>query len=138
MSSTHLPADFSGASQQASRVNVPAQLRIRQAVIAALSLLVALVGFCAYRSYATVVQTIGKDSEPSIVAAENIRSTLSDAHTSIINVFLTGEGPDGPGATEYRKSMAQANDHLVAAAQNITYGDEERRPILDIMDHLSE
>ena len=138
MSSTHLPADFSGASQHARRVSVPGQLRIRQAVIAALSLLVALVGFGTYRSYATVVQTIGKDSEPSIVAAENVRSTLGDAHTSIINVFLTGEGPDGPGVSEYRKSIAQANDHLVAAAQNITYGDEERRPILDIMNHLSE
>ena len=82
MSSTHLPADFSGASQQASHVNVPAQLRIRQAVIAALSLLVALVGFCTYRSYATVVQTIGKDSEPSIVAAEDIRKITLVCQTS--------------------------------------------------------
>lgn len=138
MSSMQVPVDFGAAQQQASLVRVPRQLRIRQAVIAALSLLVALVGFCTYRSYETVVQTVGRDSEPSIVAAENIRSTLGEAHTAIVNAFLTSEGPNGPSVAAYRQSIARANDHLVAAAQNITYGDEERRPILDVMNHLSD
>ncbi|MBN3785750.1 MCP four helix bundle domain-containing protein [Burkholderia sp. Ac-20353] len=138
MSTTQAPAGAGVVLPQADIVRVPGRLRIRGTIIVVLSLLVAVIGWCTYRSYASVVQTIGKDSEPSIVAAENIRSTLGNAHAALVNVFLTGEGADGASAREYRKSLTQANDYLVAAAQNITYGDEERRPILDILNQLSD
>jgi hypothetical protein len=138
MSTTPALAGAGAVQPQADVVRVPSRLRIRGAVIVALSLLVTVIGWCTYRAYAGVVQTIGKDSEPSIVAAENIRSTLGNAHAALVNVFLAGQGADGASAREYRKSLAQANDSLVAAAQNITYGDEERRPILDILNQLSD
>jgi uncharacterized membrane protein YidH (DUF202 family) len=102
-------------------------------------LLVALVGLKTYWSYANVVQTIGRDSVPSIVAAEKIRTQLADAHTAIVNVFLTKEqGEAGPSRNAYRKSMESAADSLVAASQNITYGDDERRPILATLTKLAE
>ncbi|RKP50530.1 hypothetical protein [Trinickia fusca] len=117
---------------------VPSQLRARQLIIALLSLLVAFIGWLAYRQYESVVQTIGRDSEPSIVAAENIRSTLGDAHTDFVNAFVTGEGASGDSIRHYRKAITSANDFLVSASQNITYGDDERRPILSVLNNLSE
>ncbi|HXA46738.1 MAG TPA: hypothetical protein VNW52_03835 [Burkholderiaceae bacterium] len=118
---------------------VPRQLWVRQAIIVSIALLVAFVGLKTYWAYANVVQTIGKDSVPSIVAAEKIRTQLADAHTNIVNAFLTKEQDDsGPSRQAYNKSIASAYDSLVEAAQNITYGDDERRPILAVLTQLSD
>lgn len=138
MSSTQVLAGLGTAVQQDRFLRIPGQLRMRQAVLVALSLLVALIGYGVYRSHAAVVQTVGKDAAPSIVAAENIRSTLGNAHTQIVNAFLTKEDASGESVRAYKQSLATANDHLVTAAQNITYGDDERRPILDILNQVSE
>ena len=118
---------------------VPRQLWLRQAIIVGLILLVALAGLRTYWAYANVVQTIGRDSVPSIVAAEKIRTQLADAHTAIVNVFLTKEQDEaGPSHDAYRKSMASADESLVAATQNITYGDDERLPILTALNKLAQ
>jgi hypothetical protein len=117
--------------------SVPAQLRLRQAVIIALSLVLGLVGWITYQRHHFVVQTIGRDAVPSIVAAEKIRATLADAHTQVANAFLTKEGSAGPSMQAYGKSIAQAHDYLLLAAQNITYGEDERRPILALMNQVS-
>lgn len=140
--STTLPA-LDGATHPTAKVGqlagVPRQLWLRQALIVGLTLLVALVGLKAYWAYANVVQTIGKDTVPSIVAAEKIRTELADAHTDIINLFLTREqGEAGPSRLAYAKAMANADESLVAAAQNITYGDDERRPIMAALSKLAE
>lgn len=117
---------------------IPQQLRLRWLITSLLSLALAATGFLAYRAYAHVVQTIGRDSVPSIVAAQHIRGTLADAHTELINAFLNRESADGPSMQSYRKKLAETNDHLLDAAQNITYGDEERKPILAMMVALGE
>jgi len=117
---------------------VPGQLRLRQALNIVLALVVGLTGFHVCQRYAHLVQTIGQDAVPSIVAAENIRTTLADAHTQIVNVFLTGEDSAGANARAYRKSTALAAGYLLDAGQNISYGDDERRPILETMTQLSE
>ncbi|WP_297351304.1 hypothetical protein [Paraburkholderia sp.] len=82
------------------------------------------------------MQTIGYESEPSIVAAENIRGTLSDAHTDFLRAFVS-EGTNGKSISDYRAAIELANDYLVAASQNIAYGDAERQPILRALDNLS-
>jgi len=118
--------------------NVPGQLRLRQVIISILAVLVALAGFFTWQSFAQIVQTIGKDSVPSIVAAEKIRTTLANAHTQITNVFLVDAKGAVTAIQAYDKSMASAHDYLVEASQNITYGDDERRPILKILNKLSQ
>lgn len=116
---------------------VPSTLRTLRAAIVALCLLVAAVGFFTWHAFHSILQTIGYESEPSIVAAENIRGTLSDAHTDFLKAFVSAEGPNGNSISDYRAAIQSANDYLVAAAQNITYGDAERRPILRALDNLS-
>ena len=118
--------------------SLSSQLWVRQIVVVVLSLLVALTGLFTYLSYGRIVQTIGKDAVPSIVAAERIRTTLADAHTQVVNAFLNKEDADGPSMSAYRKSMAQVDDALVEASQNITYGDDERKPILTVLTQVSE
>jgi hypothetical protein len=127
-----------GGSPVPARHTLPGQLRLRRALITALALATALTGFLAYRFFAQVVQTLGRDAVPSIVAAEQIRTTLADAHTQLMNVFLAQQGADGTAMQAYRQSIAKAHDHLLTAGQNITYGDDERQPILAAMTLLSD
>ena len=116
----------------------PGVLRLRQALIALCALLLAVAAFSGYGFLSLVAQTIGRDAVPSIVAAEQIRTTLGYAHTEAANAFLAGEGKDGPSMRAYATAMGEAHDSLLTAAQNITYGDEERKPILTLMTLLSE
>ncbi|MBF0506938.1 MAG: PP2C family protein-serine/threonine phosphatase [Nitrospirae bacterium] len=102
------------------------------------AVVMALCAFGAYSSTRQAVQTVGKDAVPSIVAAERIRATLSDAHANAMNAVVTNEGEDGPSLKKYRQDMDQVHADLFAAAQNITYGDEEKKPILALMTKLGE
>jgi hypothetical protein len=90
----------------------------------------AIATFTAYSSIQSTVQTVGKDAAPSIVAAENIQALLADADASAMNAVLTNDTPTGPSWTQYRSDMNKAHDELITASQNITYGNEERVPIL--------
>ena len=117
---------------------VPRQLKLRQLVCVVLGICVAIAAFYTYQTYRYVANTVGKDAVPSIVAAEQIRAGLANAHTQIANLFLLKEAVDGSSGRAYVAAINQAHDDLLLAAQNITYGDEERRPILSAMKQLSE
>ena len=81
------------------------------------------------------IQTIGKDSVPSIVAAQQIRAYMADMNASSANVFIS-TGDNVQVKQQYDADRSKANDNLISAAQNITYGDAERTPILAITDGL--
>jgi hypothetical protein len=83
------------------------------------------------------VQTLGKDTTPSIIAAEGVRATLADTNSDAADAFLQTEPKEIKEAWDtYQKDILAANDHLLNAAQNITFGDVERKPVLMIMDRL--
>lgn len=126
-----------GHPAQSDGKSVPQLLWRRLLLIGVLVALVSLLGFITSLRFSSVVQTIGTDSVPSIVAAEHIRSTLADAHTELANVFLSGEGTTGQNFKTYSQTMDHVHDVLVSAAQNITYGDDERKPILSMMSGLA-
>lgn len=81
------------------------------------------------------IQTVGKDAVPSIVAAQQIRANMADMDASTANVFI-GSGDNVLVKTQYDKDRADANDNLILAAQNITYGNAERGPILTLTNDL--
>lgn len=81
------------------------------------------------------IQTVGKDSVPSIVAAQEIRAYMADMDASTANVFI-GSGDNVSVKAEYDTDRAKANDALILAAQNITYGETERGPILTLTNDL--
>lgn len=81
------------------------------------------------------IQTVGKDAVPSIVAAQQIRADMADMDASTANVFI-GSGDNVLVKSQYDADRAKANDNLILAAQNITYGDAERGPILTLTNDL--
>ena len=81
------------------------------------------------------IQTIGRDSVPSIVAAQEIRANMADMDASTANVFISN-GDAVAIKAQYDRDRLAANDKLIMAAQNITYGDAERLPILSITDNI--
>jgi hypothetical protein len=87
------------------------------ATVAATLLMVAVIAGA--RTHRHEIQAIGRDSAPSIIAAEQIRAALSDM--------------DAMAAEEDRRRFEarriEAVSALVTAAENITYGEDERTPI---------
>jgi len=102
------------------------------------AVIMALCAFGAYHGTRHAVQTVGKDTVPSIVAAERIRATLGDAHANAMNAVVTGEGENGASFKTFRQDMDKVHADLLIATQNITYGEEESKPILKLMSRLAE
>jgi len=78
------------------------------------------------------VQTIVRDTAPSVIAAQKIRAHLANMDADVANAGLTRGEAQVQAWKDYTNEQAALSEHLISAAQNITYGDAERRPILDI------
>ena len=79
----------------------------------------------------TAAQTIGRDSEPSVLYARQIGLSLADMHASVANAFLLGSGNDADAWKTYQQERQTVADNLVNAAQNITYpGEKDQIQIL--------
>jgi CHASE3 domain sensor protein len=72
-------------------------------------------------------QTIGRDSEPSVLAARQIGLSLANMHASAANALLVGPGSDAASWTTYDQERQTVADTLVDAAQNITYTGEKEQ-----------
>jgi hypothetical protein len=106
-----------------------------QASIAVVAVLAAGLWIMAHASIGTArssIQTIGKDAVPSIIAAQQVRSNLADMDANAANGFFSRGTREA--RTAYEADRTTASDRLVTAAQNITYGKEERDPILTLVD----
>ena len=126
----------------ASIQTVPAQVPIRwntlgilktsRAVILALDLLLLIaiaVGASVHRG---AMQTIGKDAAPSIIAAQHIKSSMADMDANAANELLGSAGTMTQAVDAYEQRRVEASKALIAAAENITYGESERNPILSL------
>jgi hypothetical protein len=76
-------------------------------------------------------KTIGRDCAPSIVAAQQVRMELADLDCNTINTFIAT--PDSKEMKEALDTIDTRNAEiaatLVTAAENIAFGDTERKPI---------
>lgn len=115
----------------------PGRLKLALMAIAALALLCFMSANSIYWNLKQTTQNMGRDTAPSIIAAEKIRATLADVNANAINSFLIADNDGGTVWQSYRQEMAQVHEHLLEAARNITYGEEERAPILVIMRNLT-
>src|ERR1700735_3832549 len=106
--------------------------RLMQAGLAGLGLAVLLfwiVGAIVITDARQGVQTIGHDTAPSVVAAQAIRAHLSNLDAEAANAILTRGQAQVQAWKDYAAEQALLSDHLVSAAQNITFGDAEKKPI---------
>jgi hypothetical protein len=109
--------------------------RLMQAGLAGLGLallLFCIVGAVVITDARRGLQTIGHDTAPSVVAAQAIRAHLSNLDAEAANAILTREQAQVQAWKDYAAEQALLSDYLVSAAQNITFGDAERKPILMI------
>lgn len=75
------------------------------------------------------IKTIGKDTAPSIIAAQHIKSGLADLDANAANKLLLDVGKNPTAEKAYDDRRKEVVEATLAAAENITYGDAERNPI---------
>ena len=114
----------------------PGRMQSFAALIGTLSLLLWLIAQSGLSAARQSMQTIGKDAAPSIVAAEKINASLADMDANAANGFLANNQANA--AKLYQDDRLAADDALTTAAQNITFGAEERGPILAMTDDLQQ
>ena len=90
-------------------------------------LLVATIAAVQGQRYA--IKTIGKDTAPSIIAAQHIKSGIADLDANAANKLLLDIGKNPTAEKAYDDRSKEVVDATLAAAENITYGDAERTPI---------
>ncbi len=117
------------AAPPAPRWNTPQILKTSRTaliVLNALFLVAAAIGAHVHRG---AVKTVGVDSAPSIIAAQHIKSALADMDANAANELLGAPGAMPEVVKAYEARRVEAAKALIAAAENITYGDSERVPI---------
>jgi hypothetical protein len=104
--------------------------------------LLAVLVFCATFTTSSgiqkTVQAVGRDSAPSIIAAEQIQACLASADANGLNATLIHAPQESDPWSRYRKDMNCAHEALISASQNITYGSTQRAPISKIESALGE
>ena len=78
------------------------------------------------------LKTVCEDAAPSIIAAQHIRAALADLDANAANELLSAPGQKTQARQDYDKRRKEIGDNIVAASENITYGDAERKPLQDI------
>ncbi len=116
------------------QASTPARLRIFLYAIWAVAGLLFVVGESAVVEAAHAMKTVGHDTAPSIIAAEEIGSALADLDANAANYLLGNVWHQAMSTKAFEKQRAVVTGKLIDAAQNITYGDAERQPIGVILD----
>ncbi len=111
--------------------STPVLLRAQAAAIVFCSVLVFFAGKRVVEDSRAAIKSVGQDCAPSIVAAKSIRADFADLDANLVNNFLCA--PDSKEGRDAVKNAAARHQHLseqlVTAAKNITFDNEERRPI---------
>jgi len=84
------------------------------------------------------IRTIGKDSAPSIIIAERLKDALEGMNAFAANELLTPPGQNLPAEQGYRERYESLSERIVSVAENITYGDKERKPILILQKEVGD
>ena len=100
-----------------SRRTTPVQLRVAAVSIAILSLVTGLVAALAVSERQSATSSAWQSSEPLLVTAQNVDTSLSDADTTAAAAFLQGRLEPAALQSRYQTDLAQASSDLAAAAQ---------------------
>jgi tRNA A-37 threonylcarbamoyl transferase component Bud32 len=79
---------------------------------------------------------VGRDSVPSIIAAQKIKSALADMHGNAANLLLAKPGQGRQADAEYEKRRLEATEGLLEATGNVTFGEAERGPLRLLLNAL--
>jgi hypothetical protein len=114
--------------------------RLLQAALAAVwlaALLFLLASLAGVRQARQALQTVGRDAVPSILLAQRLKVSLSDLDANVVNELMVPPGRSASSIKGYDERREEITTSLIRAAENITYGDAERKPITDLTNSLS-
>ncbi len=116
-------------SWDVTRWSTPRRLQGFLVLIWVVTLATCIATIATYNQLSRAVKTIGQDAVPSILAAQTIRLDLATMNASAAGDLLGGANGVPAERTVYEARRQDVNTQIIAAAENITYGDEERTPI---------
>lgn len=94
---------------------------------ASVLLLIATISGVQKQRYA--IKTVGQDSAPSIIVAQRLKDSLAGMDANAVNELLVKPGQNPRAIQDYEERRLAFAERIIAAAQNITYGDAELKPI---------
>src|SRR5271168_4894042 len=95
----------------------------------AFSICLMLIAILSAREDRQATETVGKDTAPSVIAAEHIKSALAAMDANAANELLAPAGHAAQSVRSYEDRRTEASKALIAAAENLTYGDTDRAAI---------
>ena len=104
--------------------HTPQILRGSLYLVWGVSLSILLLGLSGVISQKQSIKTVGKDTVPSILTAQQLRDSFADIDASLANELLLKPGEDSQALAGFEKNQKKIADRLVAAAENITYPNE--------------
>jgi hypothetical protein len=120
----------------ATQWNTPRLLRTFLGVVLALAVLLFVLGEVTLARARHATKTLGRDAAPSIFAAQEISTALADMDANAANYLLGNAMHRTEASKNFEERRSQVTRRLVDAAENITYGEAERRPVLDLFEGL--
>lgn len=106
------------------------------------SVLLLVASIATVQGQRNAIRTIGKDTAPSIINAQRLKDALSGMKAFAANELLAPAGQNEAAAQGYRERYQRLSERLVSVAENITYGDKERKPIqtlqLGVGDYIAQ
>ena len=126
-------SNLTTTSQQAiarlNKLNTPQILKIGLYLTWGACVLMLVTTIAAVQGQRYAIKTVGKDTAPSIIAAQHIKAGISDLDANAANMLLVDEGKNPIAEKVYDDRRKEVVDATLAAAENITDGDAERNPI---------
>ncbi|MEG4801729.1 hypothetical protein QUB63_17745 [Microcoleus sp. ARI1-B5] len=92
----------------------------------------------AVRMQRDALETIGKNTAPSVLTAQRIKDSLADLDANAANELLVKPGQNPQAAKDYRERQEKLSKLLALAAENITEGDTERQQIRTLILSLED
>ena len=129
------PAGAVSLSERIRTASTPTRIRGFMYAIWGLSALLLLVGGLMLEGAHVALKTVGNDTAPSIIAAQEISSALADLDANAANYLLGTKVHQDAATAAVEKQRVVVTNGIVAAAKNITY-DAEYEPIKKLADQL--
>jgi hypothetical protein len=95
----------------------------------ATSVLLLLATISGVQGQRNAIKTVGQDATPSIVTAQRLKDALAGMDANVVNELLVPTGQNPEAVKGYEERYLRVTERLVAAAESISYGDKERKPI---------
>lgn len=120
---------ISASSKAIKKLNTPQLLQGGLYLTWAASLLMLVSTINGIQGQRHAINTIGKDATPSITTAQRLKDAAAGMDAYIAKELLLPSGQNQDAVKGYEERYEKLTQRLVAAAESISYGDKERKPI---------